>query len=98
MFKNVLYVLSLVENLLFVYQMTHIGSPKQVVFEPDSIEILDIYTRKMIAKGVANHASKAYEFSHFLPYSHQSALLTHANEMSRLKYLKYLHVTNIYNK
>ena len=23
----------------------------------------------MIAKGVANHASKAYEFSHFFPYS-----------------------------
>ena len=26
-------------------------------------------TRKMIEKGAANHASKAYEFSHFPPYS-----------------------------
>ena len=49
--------------------MTHTGSSKQILFEPDSIEILDISTRKLIAKGVANHASKAYEFSHFFPYS-----------------------------
>ena len=28
-----------------------------------------ISTRKIIAKGVANHAFKEYEFSHFLPYS-----------------------------
>ena len=33
------------------------------------MEILDISIGKMIVKGVANHASKAYEFSHFLPYS-----------------------------
>ena len=68
-FKNVLYVPSLATNLLYVYQMTHTGSPKQVVFGPDSVEISDISTRNIIAKGVANHSSKAYEFSHFLPYS-----------------------------
>ena len=49
--------------------MTHIGSPKQVVFGPDSVEITDILTEKIIAKGVAIHASKAYAFSHFMPYS-----------------------------
>ena len=49
--------------------MTHTGLPKQVVFGPDSMAISDISTGKIIAKGVANHASKAYEFSHFLPYS-----------------------------
>ena len=64
-FKNVLYVPSLEANLLFVYQMTHTGSPKRVVFEPDTIDILDIFIGKLIARGVANHASKAYEFSHF---------------------------------
>ena len=40
-----------------------------MVFVHDSVEILDISTRKLIAKGVSNHASKEYEFSHFLPYS-----------------------------
>ena len=49
--------------------MTHTGPPKRVVFGPDSVEISDISNRKIIAKGVANHASKAYEFSQFLPYS-----------------------------
>ena len=48
--------------------MKHIGSPKRVVFDPDLADILDISTGKIIAEGFANHASKAYEFSHFLPY------------------------------
>ena len=34
-FKNVLYVPSLAGNLLYVYQMTHTGSPKQVLFRPE---------------------------------------------------------------
>ena len=40
-----------------------------MVFGPDSVEISNISTSKIIEKGVANHASKQYEFSHFLPYS-----------------------------
>ena len=31
-FNNVLYVLGLASNLLSVYQMTHTGSPKKVIF------------------------------------------------------------------
>ena len=38
-FENVLYLPSLATNLLPVYQMSHTGSPKQVVFGPDSVEI-----------------------------------------------------------
>ena len=38
-FKDVLYVPSLAANLLYVYQMTHTGPPKRVVFGPDSVEI-----------------------------------------------------------
>ena len=41
-----------------------------MVFGPYSVEISDISNGKLIEKGVANHASKAYEFSHFLPYSY----------------------------
>ena len=68
-FNNVLYVHSLAANLLFVFQMTHTGSLKQVVFGPESMDISNILTRNIIVKGVANHASKAYELSHFFPYS-----------------------------
>ena len=68
-FKDVLFVPSLASNLLSVYQMTHTGSPKQVIFGPDSVDITYISTRITIEKGNANHASKTYEFSHFMPPS-----------------------------
>ena len=67
-FKYVLYVLSLAPKLLYVYQMNHTGSPKRVIFGPDSVEITYISTGNIIAKGAANHFSKAYEFSHFMPF------------------------------
>ena len=38
-----------------------------MIFGPDSVEITDISTGSIIAKGIVNHASKAYEFSHFMP-------------------------------
>ena len=66
--KYVLCVPSLAANLLFVYQMTHTGPRKRVVFGLELVEISYISTRKIIMKGVANHASKAYAFSHLLPY------------------------------
>ena len=69
MFKDLLYMPSLAANLLSVYQMTHNGPPKRVEFGLDSVEITNISTGNIIAKEVANHASKEYEFSHFLPYS-----------------------------
>ena len=101
MLKNVLYVPYLLTNLLYVYQMTHTGSPKWVIFDPNSVEISKISIGNLIMKGFSNHAFKAYEFSHFLPHSYQSALLTHANEINRIwherfvrlnfKYLQQLH-------
>ena len=39
-FHNVLYLPSLATNLLYVYQMTHIRSPRRVTFEFDSVEII----------------------------------------------------------
>ena len=68
-FKNVLYVPSLAANLLFVYQMTHVGSPKRVTFNSDSVDITEKSTGKLVAKGIANQTTKAYDFSHFLPIS-----------------------------
>ena len=69
MFKNVLSVPSLATNLLFVYWMTHTGSPKRVVFGPNIVEISNISTIKLIAKGATNRFSKSYDFSHFMPFS-----------------------------
>ena len=79
-FNNVLYVLGIASNILLVYQMTHTGSPKKDIFSPNEVEISDISNGKIIAKGVVDHTSKVYKFSHFLPYSNPSTLLIHANE------------------
>ena len=83
---------SLVANMLSIYQMTHIGSPKRVAFEFDMVEITKSSTGNLIEKGFDNHASKAYEFSHFLPASHPRALLTHANNTSKLCHEKFGHL------
>ena len=49
--------------------MIHTCSTKQAIFGIDSVDISYISTGNIIVKGVANHASKAYESSHFFPYS-----------------------------
>ena len=83
-FSNVLYVPSLAANILSVYQMTHTGMPKRVSFSPNDVEITEISSGKLIAKGHANHHAKAYEFSHFVADAKPTALLTHGNGVSRL--------------
>ena len=54
-FSNVLYVPGISSNLLSVYQMTHTGSPKKVIFSPDDVEIIEISNGKVIEKGVVDH-------------------------------------------
>ena len=61
---NVLYVPYLASNILSVYQMTHNGVPKRVSFSHDDVEITEIASRKLVAKGSTNHHAKSYEFSH----------------------------------
>ena len=68
MFRDVLYVPSLLANMLCFYQMTHTDSPKQVLFGSDSVEITKISTGDIVMKGIVDHSSKAYIFSHFMPY------------------------------
>ena len=41
-FSNVLYVPSLAENILSVYQMTHTRVPKRVSFSPNAVEIMEL--------------------------------------------------------
>ena len=85
--------------------MTHIGSPKRVTFDSDTVEITEKATGKLVAKGIANHSTKSYEFSHFLYVSPPTTLLPHANNTNKIwnerfgylnfKYLKQLHNDNM---
>ena len=102
-FNNVLYVLGLASNLLSVYQMTHTGSPKKVIFSLDDVEMTDILNGKVIAKGVVDHTLKVYKFSHFIPCSNPFALLIHAKEESKiwneiLGHLNYKYLSDLSEK
>ena len=72
--------------------MTHTGVPKRFYFIPIYVEITEIASRKLIAKGLANHHAKAYEFSHFVADANPTALLTHGNEVSRLWHERFGHL------
>ena len=91
-FSNVLYVPYLASNLLSVYQMTHMGVPKRVSFIPYDVEITEIASRKLVAKGFSNHHAKFYEFSHFVGDAKPTALLTHGNEVTRLWHERFDHL------
>ena len=64
--------------------MTHTISPKRFKFDSESVEITEKAIGILAAKGIANHFTKAYEFSHFLPVSPPTALLSHANNTSKI--------------
>ena len=64
--------------------MTHIGSPKRVTFNSFSIEMAEKYIGQLIEKGIVNHSTKAYEFSHLFPISPPTTLLSHANNTSNI--------------
>ena len=76
--------------------MTHTRSRKKVVFSLDDVEITEISNGKVIEKGVVDHTSKVYKFSHFLHYSNPSALLIHANEESKLWHEIFFHLNYKY--
>ena len=54
--------------------MTHTRIPKRVSFIRNDVEIIEIASRKLIAKWLANHHAKAYEFSHFVVDANPTAL------------------------
>ena len=76
--------------------MTHTGSPKKVVFSPNEVEISYILNGKVIAKGVVDHSSKVYKFSHFIHFSNPSSLLNHANEASKVCHEIFGHINYKY--
>ena len=101
-YSDVLYVPELAENFQSVYQMTHTGEEKRVIFTPYMVEIAEISSDQVIAIGYADHHERMYKFSNVLPTSNDQALLSHANEISKLWHerfghmnYKYLHALHI---
>ena len=95
-FNNVLFVPGLAANLLSVYQMTYSGESKRVTFTPDTVAIEEISTNKVVALGFDDHNARMYKLSHFLPYSRENVLPSHANETSKLWHEIYGHLNYTY--
>jgi hypothetical protein len=83
-FKNVLHVPSLSVNLLSIYHITHFGSGRKVEFTMDSTVITDISTGSQLAHGIADHSSRLYFFSHFVPKSISTIFMSQSNNIIRL--------------
>jgi hypothetical protein len=80
-FTNVLHVPSLSANILSIYQITHSSSGRKVEFTPDSAVITDISTGSQLAHGIADHGSRLYFFSHFVPKSISTVFLSQSNDI-----------------
>ena len=91
-FKDVPYVPNLTSNLLLVYQMTHYGDGNKVEFLPHLVVVKSIKDGSMIAKGEANHDSRLYTFSSFVPKSNAQALLLHSNIENKPCYERFRHL------
>ena len=72
--------------------MTHNGSPREVVFTLNDVEISEILNHGVIAKGFVDHSSNVYKFTHFMSFSIPSFLLTHANESFKLCHERFIHI------
>ena len=68
-FKDVLYVPNLTFNLLLVYQITHYGGGNKIEFLPNLVVVKSIKDESMVTIGEANHDSRLYTFSFFMPKS-----------------------------
>ena len=72
--------------------MTNTREAKRVTFNPDTVEISEIPTNKVVDLGFDDHQARMYKFSHFLPYSRWNVLLNHANEARKLWYERFGHI------
>jgi hypothetical protein len=71
-------------NLLSIYHITHSISGRKVEFTPDSAVITDISTGSQLAHGVADHGSRLYLLSHFVPKYISTIFLSQSNDIRRL--------------
>jgi hypothetical protein len=79
-FKNVIHFPSMYENILLIYHITHSGSERKVEFTIDSTAITNISIGSQLAHGIADHGSRLYLFSHFVPKSVSTIFLSQYND------------------
>jgi hypothetical protein len=83
-FTNALHVPLLSANIISIYHITHFRSRRKVEFTLDSTVITDISTGSQLAHGIADHGSRLYFFSHFVPKSIRTVFMSQYNDIRRL--------------
>ena len=95
-FNDVLYVPILTSKLLLVYQITHYGGGNKVEFLLDLVIVKNVNDDSMVAIGEANHDSRLYTFSSFVPKSNAQALLMPSNIEIKLWHKSFGHLNYKY--
>jgi hypothetical protein len=83
--KDVLCVSNLSCNILSVYQITHSGEGKSVLFTPHQVVIWDLKDpQHIVATGSVDDITRLYKFENFWSSSLPSVFVAHSDDVSRL--------------
>jgi hypothetical protein len=92
-FNDVLCVPSLSCNLLSVYQITHSGQRKIVLFSPHQVVINDPKDpRHVLATGIIDDITRLYKFENFGSSSFPLVFVSHRNDLSKLWHERFGHL------
>ena len=84
-FSDVLCVPTLSCNLLFVYQITHLGGGKIVEFSPHDVVIKDLRDPgQILATGIADDSTRLYKFNKVGSSNIPSVSIAHNDEVRKL--------------
>jgi hypothetical protein len=92
----VLHVPSLSTNIFLIYQITYSDSGRKVELTPDSTVITDISTGSQLAHGIADHGSRLYFFSHFVPKSVSTVFMSQSDDIISLWHEIFVHLNYNY--
>ena len=90
--KDVSCVSNLSCNLLSVYQITHSGGGKSVLFTPHQVVIRDLKDPQHIIDTRSDDITRLYKFDNFGSSSLQSVFVAHTDEVSRLWHERFGHL------
>jgi hypothetical protein len=102
--KDVLCVLNLSYNLLSVYQITHLGEGKSVLFTPHQVIIQDFKDlQNIVATRSVDDITRLYKFDNIGSSSLPSVFVSHSDDVSKLwherfGHLNYRSLQNLCNK
>jgi hypothetical protein len=92
-FNDVLCVPSLSCNLLSIYQITHSGEGKTVVFSPHQVVIKDLKDpQHVLATGIDDDITRLYKFDNFGSSSFPSFFVSHSDDLSKRWHERFGHL------